>query len=34
MREIGGIQAMDAVSAEEGRFLAFYSNNRLKAVKR
>ena len=23
VREIGGIQAMDALSAEEGRFLAF-----------
>lgn len=33
VREIGGIQAMDAVSAEEWRFLDFYSNNRLKAVK-
>jgi hypothetical protein len=33
VREIGGMQAMDAVSAVEGRFLDFYSNNRLKAVK-
>ena len=33
VREIGGIQAMDALSAEEWRFLDFYSNNRLKAVK-
>ena len=33
VREIGGMQAMDAVSAVEGRFLDFYSNNRLKAIK-
>jgi len=33
VREIGGMQALDALSAAEGRFLDFYSNYRLKAIK-
>jgi len=33
VREIGGLQAMDALSAEEERFFDFYSINRLKAIK-